>query len=75
MYTPAMTWLWVFAAILACLVLLLITWVGVRDRRRLSSGDDRTAARDATATAERHAAGRHGVQGMTPIKDQMHGHG
>ena len=75
MYAPRMTWLWVLMATAAGLVLLLIAWIGVRDRRRLSSGDDRTASRDAAATAERYAAERHGAQGATSIENQMHGNG
>ncbi len=75
MYAPRMTWLWMLMATGAGLVLLLITWIGVRDRRRLTSRDDRAASRDATATAERYAAERHGTQGATSIENQIHGIG
>ncbi len=69
-----MTVLWAVLGSAAGLVAAAMTYVGVRDRRRLTARDDQ-AARDATAQAERFAAGRHGPQGMRPINDQMHGNG
>ncbi len=68
-----MTWIWALPVALVVLVAALMTYAGVRDRRRLSSGHDRVAARDAAAAAESHEAGRHGAQGVTPIRDQLQG--
>ena len=70
-----MTMLWAMLGSAVGLVAAAVTYVGVRDRRRLRARDDRAAHRDATARAERFAAGRHGEQGMRPISDQMHGNG
>ena len=68
-----MTWLWVLLAIAAGGCLALVAYIGVRDRRRLSSGDDEAASRAATSTAERYAAERHGQQGTTNVRDQIQG--
>lgn len=70
-----MTVLWAVLGSAAGLVAAAMTYVGVRDRRRLTSRDDQAANRDAIAQAERFAAGRHGPQGLRPINDQMHGNG
>jgi hypothetical protein len=68
-----MTTLWVLLAICVVGCVALMVYLQVRDRRRLPSGDDAAANRDATSTAERHAAERYGEQGTNIVRDQLHG--
>ena len=60
-----MTLVWVVLAVTAGLIVACMSYVGWRDRRRLSSGDDGSAARTARSEAERQSAMREGVQGST----------
>ncbi|HET6532309.1 MAG TPA: hypothetical protein VFH03_17120 [Actinoplanes sp.] len=68
-----MTSLWVLLAIFVCGCAALMVYLNVRDRRRLPSGDDAAASRNATSAAERYAAERYGEQGTNVVRDQMHG--
>jgi hypothetical protein len=68
-----MTWLWVLLVIAVGVCVALVAYIGVRDRRRMSSRDDEAANREATSIAERHNAYRHGQQSGRNVRDQMHG--
>ena len=62
LYPPAMTMIWTLVAVLA-VIAAVVGYVGWRDRRRLSSGDDAAADRTGQAQAHRQSAEAHGVQG------------
>ena len=72
-YHRVMTSLWVLLAICVGACLALMVYLVVRDRRRLPSGDDAAANRDATSAANRYAAERYGEQGTNVVRDQLHG--
>ena len=58
-----MTAVWVTPAVAGALIVALVACVGLRDRARLSSADDRVASQAAAAEAERH-----GVQGINGVR-------
>jgi hypothetical protein len=68
-----MTLMWLLGTF-GVLLLALFSYVGVRDRRRLSSADDGAASRVAAAEAHRHTAGREAQQAGSHIQDQLNGH-
>ncbi|MGW0434250.1 hypothetical protein ACWDV4_17145 [Micromonospora sp. NPDC003197] len=65
----------VVTSLVALFVLLIavLVFVGVRDRRRFSSSEDSRAAHAARSEQEQHAAERHGVQGETWHQDRASG--
>lgn len=63
-----MTLLWVLAAIGASIIALL-AYLGVRDRRRLSSAEDTAAARVAGAAFHRHDAAHRSTQAGRHIEN------
>jgi hypothetical protein len=69
-----MTVIWTTVAIVVILAAGAFGYLAWRDRQRLSSSaDDSAASRAAEADAERHAAERHGVQGVVQQGNQFHG--
>jgi hypothetical protein len=70
-----MTWLWGLLGIIVVSVVASLTYVGIRDRHRTTSGDDSSAARKAASEAERYAAERHAAQGRDPRSFGSGGHG
>ncbi|MFC4017305.1 hypothetical protein ACFOW4_05025 [Micromonospora sp. GCM10011542] len=63
-----MTTLWVVVGAFVVLGIASFGYVAWRDRRRQSSADDSTAARDARSVQERYAAERHAQQGDTWLR-------
>lgn len=66
--------LWVFGTF-GALIGALLTYVGIRDRRRLSSADDSAAARAAIADAHRHIAAADAQMAARTIHQQVKGQG
>ncbi len=58
-----MTMIWTLAAVLGAIA-AVIGYVGWRDRRRLSSGDDAAANEAGQARADQQSAEWRGVQGV-----------
>lgn len=68
-----MTVVWVLLGMGTALSIACIGYLGWRDQHRSSSADDRSASRAAASDAERHAAMRHAVQGVTRHNEGRNG--
>jgi hypothetical protein len=64
---------WITVGVVVVMLAGLLAYLAWRDRRRMSSADDSSASRAASADAERFAADRHGHQGVNWQQGSMHG--